>query len=225
MKIIVGGNVVKMLSKFVSYMRIDVGYNYDTLMKLKSKMLKFVQSHIKKDILNNGAYTSRSYACWWTDGKSGRALVFDYTILPHQELVLIYKMRYESMENIIESVESVRDIQSLINRIENKQLSRCEPIINDEIVEVKTYDGIMGVKSIKGISHLEHIREIRRRMNIKCGRSISLVRVEKDKSFVWIERITEDHFEILQSVPDWAMKSIFDYEPSDYEDLIPVTFV
>ena len=88
-----------------------------TLMKLKSKMLKFVQSHIKKDILNNGAYTSRSYACWWTDGKSGRALVFDYTILPHQELVLIYKMRYESMENIIESNESVRDVRSLIERM------------------------------------------------------------------------------------------------------------
>lgn len=154
MKIIVGGNVVKMLSKFVSYMRIDAGYNYDTLMKLKSKMLKFVQSHIKKDILNNGAYTSRSYACWWTDGKSGKALVFDYTILPHQELVLIYKMRYESMENIIESNESVRDVRSLIERMNvrnNKKIhytTICENYSSIGSHFFKTNNGNTELKSI-----------------------------------------------------------------------------
>ena len=143
MKIIVGGNVVKMLSKFVSYMRIDAGYNYDTLMKLKSKMLKFVQSHIKKDILNNGAYTSRSYACWWTDGKSGKALVFDYRILPHQELVLIYKMRYDNVKNLIENTECIKNVRSLMERVNKPQ----NKISDDN--SLKYFEGLTDEEKIK----------------------------------------------------------------------------
>lgn len=120
MKIVISGNITISLSKFVSYMKDSVGLDYDALIKAKNDMLLFIHNYINKEVDNNGAYTSRSSSCWWADGRSGKAWIFDYVILPRQELVLVYKMRFDNASKLIENTECIRNTRLLMEKITSK---------------------------------------------------------------------------------------------------------
>ena len=119
MRIVFSNKVMMNIPKVVSYMKNNMGCDYNTIQNIVKTMLGYVQDKINKDGSNyNHAYIYQS--CWWSDGNSGIGWIYDYCSFPRQGFAVVYNMRYDQVKNILENAKPLKSIKSLIEKIEGK---------------------------------------------------------------------------------------------------------
>lgn len=140
MRIVFSNKVMINIPKVVSYMKNNMGCDYNTIQNIVKTMLRYVQDKINKDGSNyNHAYIYQS--CWWSDGNSGIGWIYDYCSFPRQGFAVVYNMRYDQVKNILENAKPLQSIKSLIERIEGKN------VINENIYKPIKHDGTIPIEN------------------------------------------------------------------------------
>lgn len=134
MRIVFSNKVMMNIPKVVSYMKNNMGCDYNTIQNIVKTMLGYVQDKINKDGSNyNHAYIYQS--CWWSDGNSGIGWIYDYCSFPRQGFAVVYNMRYDQVNNMLENAKPLKSIKSLIERIEEKNVIN-EKKCNDSVIRL-----------------------------------------------------------------------------------------
>lgn len=90
MKIVVSNSVTMSVGKYVEYMHRTAGYNMAELMQNKDKMMQELQQYINNVVVGNDNNVPKEYNWAWRDGKSPMTWIFQFIVLPQQDLTVIY---------------------------------------------------------------------------------------------------------------------------------------
>lgn len=116
MNIYVSRAVVKNISHFVTTLKNIQGVNINVAIRIRDRMCQFIQYQINKEIQGKNA-TRHKATCWCADGYSPYAWIFDYIVLPVQNIVLIYNMRYDWATKYIKNAKPIREARCLMERM------------------------------------------------------------------------------------------------------------
>lgn len=119
MNIYVSRAVVKNISHFVSTLKNIQGVNINVAIGIRDRIYQSIQYQINKEVRGKNVAQHKAM-CWCADGYSPYAWIFDYIVLPVQNIVLIYNMRYDWASKYIKNAKPIREARCLMGRIENK---------------------------------------------------------------------------------------------------------
>lgn len=127
MKIVVTNNIVMMAESFVGYLKREGHFGQSELMRNKTQMLQFIRGYINKVVVANDNKAPRRYYCTWRDGQTPMTWIFQFIVLPQQDLTVIYNLTYKrTVEmpnknyNQIKESKEVKKILSLMEKISPK---------------------------------------------------------------------------------------------------------
>ena len=124
MKIVVTNNIVMMAERFVGYLKREGHFGQSELMRNKSRMLQSVRGYINKVVVANDNKTPRRYYYAWRDGQTPMTWIFQFIVLPQQDLTVIYNLTYKrtvempnKTYNQIKESKEVKRVLSLMERM------------------------------------------------------------------------------------------------------------
>lgn len=124
MKIVVTNNIVMMVERFVGYLKREGHFGQSELMCNKSRMLQSVRGYINKVVVANDNKAPRRYYYTWRDGQTPMTWIFQFIVLPQQDLTVIYNLTYKrTVEmpnknyNQVKESREVKKILSLMEKI------------------------------------------------------------------------------------------------------------
>ena len=127
MKIVVTNNIVMMAESFVGYLKREGHFGQSELMRNKTQMLQFIRGYINKVIVANDNKAPRRYYYAWRDGQTPMTWIFQFIVLPQQDLTVIFNLTYKRTVEMpnknshqVKESKEVKKILSLMEKIQNK---------------------------------------------------------------------------------------------------------
>lgn len=156
MKIVVTNNIVMMAERFVGYLKREGHFGQSELMRNKTQMLQFIRGYINKVVVANDNKAPRRYYCTWRDGQTPMTWIFQFIVLPQQDLTVIYNLTYkrtvEMPNKTYNQIKESKEVKKILSLMEKMGMSTQKKVGDYTAIDGRWWGGLLHGLEHKGLA-------------------------------------------------------------------------